>query len=531
MNEKILIVDDDELVRSGLAVNIERAGFPVTTAADAEEARNAMEQDPAKLVLCDLVLGADNGMDVLRYIQANHPDTAVVIITGHGSVRSALDALKAGASDYIQKPADPDEVMHRIRMVLDSFSLRRTLMDERHRADERKRMIHDQLSRAERMSSLGALAEGAAHDLSKILRPVESVPDEIRQLLDVASTGHPRLIELGEALRKASAVIRDLETIGKSSNLKKKPLHLHELIEQTLTGREVQQLRKGNPLVKLEKVIEPGLASVFGSSGHLRQALENLIAHAMDSMSLGGMLKINAGMEQIDQDLGRFGPKKPGDYVVIRFEDSAARLSEEDLDRIFEPFYMRNRLGRHMLSGLGMTLVYRVVEDHDGFIDIRTDGPSGNVLSVYLPVAEGEDSAPAELRPDYTGRESVLLVDDSDAQRKGAASILQELGYEVATVANGHAAVDMVKARIAERPGHSPFDLLVIDLVLGDAFDGVETYKAIIELYPQQKAIMASGFADISRIVEARKLGLQICFQKPYTLETLGKHIRMALDN
>ena len=274
MNEKIIVVDDDELVRSGLAANLERAGFEVRTAENISQTRRLMTEMPADLVLCDLVLGDENGMDVLRHTQSIHPDTAVVIITGHGSIRNALDALKGGASDYIQKPCNPEEVIHRIRMVLDSANLRRTLQEERHRAEERRKVTHEQLNRSERMSSLGTLAEGAAKDLREILHPVEKVPDEIRRKIDPMHEAHGKLIELDEAMRKASAVIRDLETIGKSNSLKKTNLHINQLITDFLRSAEGHELKRVNAKVKIETDLDKDLPGVFGSIHHIRQMID-----------------------------------------------------------------------------------------------------------------------------------------------------------------------------------------------------------------------------------------------------------------
>jgi DNA-binding response OmpR family regulator len=530
MNEKILVVDDDELVRTGLAANLERAGFEVFTSFNAGQTKKLMAEHDINLVLCDLVLGDENGMDILRHLQATQPEVAVVILTGHGSVRNALEALKGGASDYIQKPSDPEEVIHRIRMVLDSVKLRRTLTEERHRTEERKKIIHEQLNRAERMSSLGMLAEGAARDLKEILRPIEGIPDEIRRKIDPLHASHVKLLELDEALHKASAVIRDLEAIGKSNTLKKTSLHVNELVAEYLKSQEYFELIERHPKVKVETKLSRDIPTVIGSSPHLRQMIANLTVNAFESMSTGGHLRIKTTAQKMTQAVGRFGSQKPGEYVAIRFEDTALRMSGEDVERIFEPFYMRNRMGRRLLSGLGLTLVYRVVEDHGGFVDISTEEEVGNALTIFLPISDESESAVLELRPDYTGRERVLLIDDSESQRISASDMLKELGYDVETAENGHVAVELVKKRLEKHPDKKPFDLLVIDLVLGDVFDGVETYSAILDLFPGQKAVLASGFADITRIVEARKLGITRCFQKPYSIEVLGKNIRMALD-
>lgn len=531
MNKKILVVDDDELVLSGLAANLERAGFDVYTASNTREAREQLAAQAVDLAICDLILGHENGMDVLRYIQSNYADTAVVMITGHGSVGSALDSLRGGASDYIQKPADPEEVIHRVRTVLDSASLRRSLSMERLKTEERKKVMNDQLNRAERMSSLGALAEGAARDLKEILGPVLELPGEIRKKLEPLHDGHGGLISIEEALRKAAAMIRDLEAIGKSNQFKKSALQVNDIIHGFLKSPDYRMLYGANPMIKVETRLAGELPLVNGSSQHLRQMIANLITNAMEAMTTGGVLRIHTSAGYEEQHVSQFGTRKPGDYVAIVFEDTSSQLTDEDIERLFEPFYVRNRLGRRMLSGLGLTMVYRVVEEHDGFVEIaHPEQAHGNVVKVFLPVSSDDEAEVLELRPDYTGRERILLIDDSETQRNEASAMMSELGYEVTTAANGHEALHILRERLKRQPGKRPFDLMVIDLVLGDAFDGVETFKAALELFPEQRAILASGFADIARIVEARKLGIGRNFQKPYTIEALGKNIRLALD-
>jgi two-component system cell cycle sensor histidine kinase/response regulator CckA len=532
MNEKIMVIDDDELVRSGLAANLERVGFDVLTAANSQEVRAHLSQREIDLAICDLVLGNEDGMDVLRYLQAQHPGVAVIIITGHGSVRTALDSLRGGASDYIQKPADPDEVIHRVRMVLDSVNMRRTLMQERQKSEERKRMMSDQLNRAERMSSVASLADGTAKDLKEILGPFLTAPDEVRKQLDPLHDSQALLIGLDGALQKTMGVVRDLENIGQAGNIKTSPVQMNHLVDACLKGSDCRPLFELNPMVKLETNFSESLPPFSGSATHLRQMMVSLIAHAVESMPTGGALKISTSVELLPQGLGRYGAHAAGEYVVLRIEDTAAHLSEEDMGRIFEPFYIRNQLGRRFLPGLGLTMAYRVVEEHGGFIDLRNaNHTAGNIFEVYFPVRSDDDAEVLELRADYTGGERLLLVEDSDVQRAEAEAMMQELGYEVTSVASGQDAIDLIKQRRKEQPGLAPFDLLVIDLVLGDLFDGVDTYKHALALVPGLKAIMVSGFADITRIVEARKLGVSRTFQKPYSRESLGKNIRLALDD
>lgn len=527
MNEHVLVIDDDELVRTGLAENLQRAGFRVSTAAGGEEGLALAARERLDLVLCDLVLGDLDGIEVLRRIRAQSPDTSLIMITGHGSVRNALDALRSGASDYLQKPADPDEVVHRIRTVLDGVRLRHSLSAERLRAEARKREMNEQLVRAERMSSLGMLAEGAAHDLSNILGPVLQYPALIREALPPDSPALKLVQAIEDAGQKSAAVLQDLQTIGRGGQYEKSSVNVNHVMDRYLRSHDFQRLKEHYPKVRCEVQLAAALPAIIGSELQLQQLVANLAAHAFEAMPGSGMITFETGSGRLDRPVGRYGSGAPGEYVVLKVTDTGSGLAAEDVERIFEPFYVRSVMGRHMLSGLAMTLVYRVVADHRGFIDVTTAPGKGTTFVVYLPVAASDGTL--DLKPDYTGSESVLVVDDYEEHLEEASGLLRDLGYRVVTARNGRDAVALLQAAV--RGEVDRIDLVVLDLVLGDDFDGVEAYKKIIELQPGQKAVMVSGFADIARIVEARKLGLRQCIQKPYTLDGLGKAVRSELDS
>jgi two-component system, cell cycle sensor histidine kinase and response regulator CckA len=527
MKEHILLVDDDDLVRSGLAQNLERAGFEVAQASSGQEALSRLAQRAPDLVLCDLVLGDMTGMDLLRRCHSISHDLRFVMITGYGSVSNALDALQSGASDYIQKPVNPDEVIHRIRAVLDAVHLRKTLSVERSKAEERKRDLHEQLIRTERMASLGMLAEGAAQDLHDICAPMQAALGRMRKLIEGNAAAGTLLQEVEEATGKAAAIIQDLQVIGRRGQYTKVPAGINSVVESVLDSPEFKRLSARRPGTRVDVRLGHHLPPVLAAASQLETVVLNLLTQAFESMPGGGTLTVSTTSEHIDQPAGRFGSGQPGDYIVLSVADTGIPLRGEDVERIFEPFYTRKVMGRRLVSGLGMTLVYSVVDDHDGFLDIRSEGATGNRFFVFLPVAQAQGDEPLDLRPDYTGRETILVVDDYAEHRAKAADVLRSLGYEVMTAESGRAAVGIVES--LARSG-ARLDLIVLDLVLGDNFDGVETYKKVIQIKPGQRAVLYSGFSDLARIVEARKMGITQCLQKPYTLDNLGKAVRRELD-
>jgi DNA-binding response OmpR family regulator len=527
MSERILVVDDDDLVRSGLAVNLRAEGYDVLTAASGEEALEAVSREPVSLILCDVVMDGMDGLEVLRRVQNKWPATAVIMITGHGTINNALDALKAGASDYIQKPVSPAEVAHRIRNVLEAARLRASLTTERKRSESRKKELNDQLIRAERMSSLGLLAEGAASDLTSVLKPLAELPDHLRRLLPDSKDARATLVQIEEMARKTSAALRDLQSIGRVKPSEKTSVRLRELVEQFTRTEEFARLRDACPGTRLKFHADANIPVFQGAERQIQDALFTLVANAFETSPSRGEVRLTVTCERVEHAVGRYGSSAAGEYVIVRVEDRGPGLQAEDLERIFEPFYIQKKLRRRLVSGLGMTLVHRAVEDHGGFIDITVTPGGGNVFHVYLPTARHGRDTLSQTHADFSGAETILVVDDYREERDKAAQILAGAGYNVLTAAHGREAMRVIER--ARREG-APVDLVVLDLILGDDLDGVATYRKILEIAPEQKAVIVSGFADLARIVEGRKLGIRHVVRKPYALETLGRAVRAELD-
>lgn len=528
MSEHILVVDDEEIVRSGLEANLLAHGFRVTAAMSGAEAMRVMKQDRPDLALCDLVLEDINGIELMKQVREAYPETAVILITGHGSIKNALDALRNGAADYIQKPADPEEVIHRIRTVLHAVGLRRALESERAKMESKKRELSQQQMRHNRMTAVGLMAEGAAHALSNILRPVLNYTPTIRDALPPGNPARELIREVEDAGVKAEELLGDLHYIGTGAGVEKTAVDVASLLAGVAGGSAAAALRDARPGLKLQLDLDENLAAIEASAPLLQRALNNLVAFAAETLPPeNALISIAATTQRLERPSGRYGPGKPGTYVVLTIGDNGPGLSVEDLDRLFEPFYTL-RLGRS-ISGLALPLVYRVVADHGGSLDVTSASGRGTSFVIYFPALGSRREEPVDLRADYSGGETILLVDDSDEHRGLAAGILKQQGYRVIPVANGHQALEQLELSLQEG-GAGRIDLAVIDFVLADPMDGFETFKKMVEVRPRQKAVLVSGFADLARLTEARRTGIGRIIQKPYTQEGLTRAVREVLD-
>ena len=240
-------------------------------------------------------------------------------------------------------------------------------------------------------------------------------------------------------------------------------------------------------------------------------------------MPAGGCIFLFTSNIYLDTPMNAYEKIPEGEYVRFSITDEGVGISQEDAKRIFDPFYSKKKMGKSG-SGLGMTVVWAAVKDHCGYIDIQSGEGEGTRFDIYLPATRdtsGVKKTSAVLE-DYVGNESLLVIDDIAEQRDIAVKMLSKLGYQVSSVPSGEAALDFLQA-------HS-VDLLVLDMIMPDSMDGLETYRRIISIRPGQKAIIASGYSESERVRTLQQLGAGAYIQKPFTLEKIGVAVRAELD-
>jgi len=203
--------------------------------------------------------------------------------------------------------------------------------------------------------------------------------------------------------------------------------------------------------------------------------------------------------------------------------DEGVGISNKDLKRIFEPFYTKKMMHKSG-TGLGMTVIWATVKDHCGYIDVQSREGEGTRIDIYLPATrESADEATRRVvLEDYIGTEHILIVDDIPEQLEIAVRMLEKLGYKISAVNSGEAAVEFMKEQSV--------DLMVLDMVMPDGMDGLETYRSVIAMHPNQRAIIASGYSESERVKALQKLGAGAYIQKPYTMQKIGVAVRAELD-
>lgn len=391
---------------------------------------------------------------------------------------------------------------------------------QRKQAAEQEQALAERLERAERMESLGILAGGVAHDLNNMLGPLVAYPEMILESLPADSSVRTSVKIMGKAADRAANVIQDLLTLARRGRYEMEPTDLSEVVTSFLTSAGYVSTRERHPNIKVEMDLDRE-SKIMGSAVHLEKVIMNLVINAFDAMKDDGTLRISVGRASESQIAEGFDGIVPGDYIVLSVSDTGAGIDPMDIDKIFEPYYSKKKMGRSG-SGLGLSVVYGIVKDHKGYYDIFSELGAGTQFVLYFPSTNQERKIQTHDVRSFTGDESILVVDDIQEQRDLTINLLSGLGYQVAVVPGGREAVEYLK--------ENTVDLILLDMIMEDGFDGLDTYRAAIEVHPHQKAIIVSGYSSTERVQLMQELGAGDYVRKPFTRETIGRAVRRELD-
>jgi signal transduction histidine kinase/nitrogen-specific signal transduction histidine kinase/CheY-like chemotaxis protein len=399
------------------------------------------------------------------------------------------------------------------------------MIDERNKAAAAIDHLKEQLNNSRKMEALGMLAGGVAHDLNNVLSAIVGYPDLILTGLPADSPQRRYIEIMRDSGLKASEIVQDLLTLARRGVMQPVVLNLNALIERYLASPEHLKLRTHNPDIRFETTLSPDLLRIKGSPVHLQKTLMNLVLNAVEAQPSGGVIRLATENRYIDQPLPGGEQIEEGDYVTLTVGDEGIGIAESDRAHIFEPFFSKKKLGRSG-TGLGMTVVWGTVQDHGGHISVSSEEGKGTLFALYFPVTREQtvEEGPADDPAEYHGNgETLLLVDDVREQRELAKAMLDLLGYRVETAAGGKEAL----AYLAEHP----VDLLLLDMIMAPGIDGLETYERALALSPGQRAIIVSGYAETDRVQKAMELGARRYVKKPYTIGSLAKAVREALQS
>jgi len=394
---------------------------------------------------------------------------------------------------------------------------------DRKRMEDALRENEEKLARYRKMESLGLLAGGVAHDLNNVLSGIVSYPELILIDLPEGSKLRKPIEIMQESGYKAVAIVQDLLTVARGVAITKEPLSLNDLVIDYLNSPEYRRLKHFHPAVAVRTNLDMDLFNIEGSPVHIRKVVMNLVSNASEAIEGSGNVTISTMNRYIDRPLKGHDDINVGEYAVLSVSDNGSGISSDDLMRIFEPFYTKKVMGKSG-TGLGLAVVWNVIQDHNGYINVTSD-ENETAFELYFPITRKEILGKELSIPikDYKGNgETILVVDDVESQRDISRKMMEILGYKAKAVSSGEKAIEYLEKNTV--------DLVLLDMILDPGINGLETYKRIVKVHPNQKAIIMSGFAKTDDVIEAQKLGAGQYIRKPITLERIGFAVKEELE-
>jgi len=319
-------------------------------------------------------------------------------------------------------------------------------------------------------------------------------------------------------------VVRDLLALSRRGHYERIPVNINKLACLSRRSTAIRNLAEVHPDVSIELYTAGDALMVLGSEDHLCRVVDNLIRNAVEAIEGQGSVSVTTAKRHLAEAHNGYTRVPAGDYAVIEVADTGSGINQDHISRIFEPFYTKKKKTDRSGSGLGLSIVHGIVEDHRGYIDVASTVGQGTTFTLYFPLSgTTEQAVTADERLASRGKGRVLVVDDEPGQRFLASTCLTRLGYTVGLAEEGRAAVRFF-TQTKELNHASPYDLIVLDMRMEPGFDGLDTLRAIRSLYPAQKVLIASGHAEDDRSSEALELGAK-WIGKPYGLNDMANAV------
>ncbi|MCP4724661.1 MAG: response regulator, partial [bacterium] len=334
----------------------------------------------------------------------------------------------------------------------------------------------------------------------------------------------PKIESIKNSGRRAAELVQDLLTMARGGIVNLETVNLNDIIAEFLGSTEVRQMKTAKPGIIVDIGLEPFLKNIECSKIQMLKVLYNLFVNAVEALPVDGRIYISTSSRTIKSSVKGYDDIPSGDFVILSVSDTGIGIIEDDIPYIFEPYFSKKVLGRSG-SGIGLSVVWNVIKNLDGYIDVRSESDIGTVFDLYIPASfekrDSTDDIP-EIDEFYGNGETILLIDDEPEQREIGVFLLSKLNYKPCESASGEEGVEFLK--------NNKVDLILIDMLLGSGIDGLETFKKTLEIEPEQKAIIVSGFSGSEKIKQAQELGAKGFIRKPYTIKEIGEKIKEVLQ-
>lgn len=379
---------------------------------------------------------------------------------------------------------------------------------------DRKKM-EAELIKAQEFKSLSVFASGVAHEYNNLLTAIIGNLSLAKMYAKPGYEVYDVLIEAEKASIRAKELTLQLLTFADGSRAAKKVIYLKNHLKDWFSNA------LSNSQVKPDFFIQEDLLPVEADMLQLHQVIDSIVTYVLKSMSGGEVIKLKA--ENIDIDYPSELPLEKGEYVLISIEDHGIGLPENVLENIFDPLYTT----REQSNGLGLASSYSIIKKHNGHITVDSKQGAGTIFNIYLPAFLRKVDTSDEIRGEYSSNKGrILIMDDEEIVRLVVSKLLSQCGYESELARNGEEMLSMYKTALGSK---HPFDAVIMDLVIEEGMGGQEAIKYLMELDPNVKAIVSSGYSNAPAMSHAKEFGFLGFLAKPFRLEDLANVLHEVL--
>lgn len=388
-----------------------------------------------------------------------------------------------------------------------------------------RRRLEEQLQHAMKMEAVGQLAGGVAHDFNNILTAIIGYGNLLQMKIGEDNPLRMHVDHILSSAERAANLVQSLLAFSRKQVINPQPVNLNEVVEriERLLSRVIGED------IQLEIALAAEEIRILADAGQIEQVIMNMAANARDAMPDGGQLNIKTGLSVIDEDYaGSHVLAKQGTFGVLTIEDTGSGMDEATRTRMYEPFFTTKEVGKG--TGLGMSIVYGIIEQHQGFIDVSSKPGKGAAFRIYLPISrleavhgEDEKKQTEEIGVTHLATETILLAEDDERVRKLIKDILEHRGYNVIMAEDGDDAL------VKFNENQARVQLLLLDVIMPKK-NGKDVYDEISRMKPGIKALFLSGYtADIIHKKGIIEDGLNF-IMKPVSIKDLLDKVRAVLD-
>jgi len=556
--KKVLIVDDNANDRKLLRYNLERHGCgTVIEAHDGQQGMELAQSNVPDLIISDAMMPHMDGFQFLRLIKTDERLKSIPFVF-HSSVYTGLKdeelAFQLGAEAFIPKPKEPEEFWNELVAILNEFDtgspkhFARELMKEeqeylkkysevvtakleekvreleealarREQAEMEKDKLQTQLIQAQKMEAVGQLAGGIAHDFNNILTVIMGFGCILQDKMNKDDPLRPNVDQILAAAERAAHVTQSLLAFSRKQVMNPSYNNLNNIVH----GVEKFLRRVIGEDIQLETCFTAERLQIFADSGQIEQVLMNLATNARDAMPNGGKLSLQTEMVQLDEHFIKpYGYGKAGWFAQLSVTDTGIGIDKELCAKIFEPFFTTKEMGKG--TGLGLSMVYGIIKQHNGFINVNSEPGQGTTFRIYLPLINADQATQVEenLQVPRGGSEMILLAEDDPTIRCLLATILRDFGYKVVEAEDGEDAL----AKFREHT--QAIQLLVLDVIMPRK-SGPEAFAEIKNYRPDIPVLFLTGYtADLIRSKGVMADGCEVLMKPVFPLN-LARKVREML--